>query len=606
MAQDRPLQDTQDTVRIPLYGEDAKQSKATVPLAATNGQMFYNCFPCVYHDPTGGHPEKWIESRAGLSNDISVNLSTIMSDHTTANPVAAITMVALTDVTIVAMYEDSTDDLYIIQYRPLANTVELIGTIPNVGADYSLTPFSAPTVAITEVTHAGLPAIAISIWAQTHNASNGYYAISDAGTKLFPAASLTIMADADFPPNLATPVMIVGPFVQMNGTLYIMGRNGSIYNSDLNTITAWNALGVKVAQTSPDRGMGLVRYKHHIVAMGVDTIEFFYDAGIAAPASPLARQDQAYIKMGVVSPLSYLNIRDTLYYVSRDINNNIALWKLEQYTPVMVSQPGVNYMLSVGNVPQLVCMSFNGMQNIIINGTNRTLSWPIHGNMHADDGHPTSTHPSGLLAYNINSNAWWYLNIDSRAADWTLQAIYPVAMMTAYAAAQSMAWIGVNAGGSIYSAYPMQTDLYNDTIVAYDTLYNGVERQYKKIPVFFSTNTLDFGNEKRKRVHKYKIIGTQYRSNGLATAPTTTWAAEDNYMYLYWSNKDPIVSGIGVFTASDVKVRSADVSPTTYTIHRYYCSNLGSGRYWTFGMFMYTYLPIRFRYIELDVSQGTS
>jgi hypothetical protein len=612
MGQDRPLQNIFESVRIPLYGEDSLKPKGASVFAGTTGQMFYNCFPVIYRDPTSEQGEKWIESRSGFKADTDTSLSSILSDLTTANPMDAISFVSLTDVVVIAIYEGSTDDLFIIQYRPSDNSCVKIGQVNNVGATHNVTPFISPTIGLSELINDGTPTLGLTIWNKTYATSVAYYAVSVNG--LFPANSLTLISDAEFPTNFANPINIVGKFVQMNGTTYIMGRDGKIYNSDLNSISSWNALGVKAAQTSNDRGMGLIRYKHHIVAMGEDTIEFFYDAGNAAPASPLNRQDQAYLKMGVISPSAYINIQDILYYISKDSNNNIAFWRLDGYSPVEISPAGINHLLKSGNYPHLVCMNMNGTLNIVFNNTARTLSWPVLGNLSGSDSDPIYQEMHGLLTFNLSSHAWWYFNIDidsDAITPYMLQAIYPTTLLSQFPKHAQYFWVGLKNTGTTFSTYPLKTT-FNDSGVDdektlwFDVIYDGTTR-YRKIPVFWSTNTLDFGNEKRKRIHKYKVIATQLRAPGTSDPPFNTWNGTNNIQYLFWSNKDPVTANIsGSFTASDVKVRSKDVATSSYTVHRYYASNLGSGRYLTFAFFQKLFLPMRFMCIELDMSQGTS
>lgn len=601
MAQDRALQDTQETVRIPLYGEDATQVKAATIIGAASGQMFYNCFPVVYQDPTSEQGEKWIESRSGFFNHNAVNLASIVTNTASAIPFDAITMTSLSDVTVVAIYDAVDDDVHIIQYRTNADTVTEIGAINNVGATYNMSATSI-TLALAELDIAGVPTLGVTVWKNDYTASAAYYASSAAG--VFGAGSLTEITDAQFPPKLGTPVHIVGRFVQMNGTTYVMSRDGKIYNSDLNSISSWNALGVKAAQTYPDRGLGLIRYKHHILAMGEETIEFFYDAGNAAPASPLNRQDQAFIKMGVQNPFAYINVQDVLYFISRDAQSNLAFWRLEGYTPVQLSQPPQNQLIKTGLEPHLVCVFFNNTQNIVFNHSIHKLQWPLVGNMNGSDTYPLTQEAQGLLTYCINSRAWWYFNVDAGSSH-QLRAIYP-ATYVGQGVHNIIYWTSFNTSGSIYSCFPMLQFKTSETNVWHDTLYNAVSEQYFKIPVFFSTNTLDFMNEKRKRIHKYKIISTQYRDTDQAGEPYTTWDGANNYQYLFWSKKDPVTAVVGSLVAADVFTRSYNVAPASNTIHRYYASNLGSGRYWTFGFFQKLYLPMRFKCIELDVSQGTS
>lgn len=99
--------------------------------------------------------------------------------------------------------------------------------------------------------------------------------------------------DVDFPSQ------IVGQFVEMDGYVFIGTQNGRIYNSDLNSVSAWSSSSFASANQATDGGAGLAKLKDQILAFGANSIEYWYNAGNAA-GSPLSRTARAVTGIGAV------------------------------------------------------------------------------------------------------------------------------------------------------------------------------------------------------------------------------------------------------------------------------------------------------------------
>jgi hypothetical protein len=150
----------------------------------------------------------------------------------------------------------------------------------------------------------------------------------------------TEITDADFPST------ITGRFVSMDGYIFIMTPAGRIYNSDLNSVTAWQATNFLTAQMYPDFGVGLARYKDQIVAFGKETIEFFHITDNIA-GSPLARTAQGFVRIGCASQYGYAQMEDTVTWISSTDKGGCSIYMLDGYQPKRISTSAIEAQLSV-------------------------------------------------------------------------------------------------------------------------------------------------------------------------------------------------------------------------------------------------------------------
>lgn len=128
---------------------------------------------------------------------------------------------------------------------------------------------------------------------------------------------LAKIIDTDF------PTTIIGEFAQLNGYTYIMTTDGNIYNSDLNSIVSWNPASLALANSYPDVGRGVIRYKNMIAAFGSSSVEFFYHSSNATFGSPLMRSQESISNVGAklnVSRVLYGSGHGTIFFVAEDYN----------------------------------------------------------------------------------------------------------------------------------------------------------------------------------------------------------------------------------------------------------------------------------------------
>lgn len=527
---DRPVQQTFDTVQIPLY--DAQQissysldSDGILGLGAT--QTYVNMIPKTSKNTQTGEPLITLQKRQGFESQMDMHSKAALTGDVSVRDM--ISMTQCSDVLVVAMYKNNagTKTIEILQVRPTANTALVIGTISTVVGPPAVNISETTDVYLTEIKQGNVPGVAVVITDDSGSSgtSAGYYALTSSG--VFTATTLTKISDADFPTNQTPYVHIVGPFQQMNQVTYIMASDGRIYNSNADNIGTWAALGYLEAEAYADKGVGLMRYKHHIVGFGLSTVEFFDDIGNdPTTGSPLQRTDQAFIKFGAVYGKTTINVDDVLYWVSSSSSNTVGVWRLDGYTPVKVSTDEVDRFIT-GSLEATTTGAVNSMclQQCLINNSKQLVLSGLYDNIQsigfwsgrvASGSYETDepTLPTdGQVKYsshyvlNIDSNIWWWLY--KGGSDYINDAI----RLHGYFA--SIGPVGYAAFGLPNLTTPLGdgkrlfkiSQYNNDTLF---TDYSTADAAAKNYTAFYATNFLFFGTNKRKFMNKLRLWKNTY------------------------------------------------------------------------------------------------
>lgn len=583
---DVQIRDIYDSVRLPVVQATIRQA-ASSSFSGTSDQCFINCFPQSSTNPQDGTKETWIVKRPGIEK-VSSDLTSILG---AVNSVcfANIPVTQLNDVYVAGILDQTGTKFVIVQYRPITGTSTKIGEITGVSGG------GTDQLFITELTIAAVAYIGV-VWNSSNGTtSKGFYAASAGG--VFTAASLTEITDTDFPPKRGSPLPLVGPMIQMNGTTYVLTNTGEVVNSDLNSITSWNALGTVQAISYPDQGVGLLRYKNYVLVFGEDSIEFFSDVGNPAPLSPLQRQEQAFIKFGAIHAKGIVGIDDSVYWLGRSSSGAVGLWKLDGFTPVKLSgaveDQNIEYTAAFSGTyqyHQLCPISILGQKNIIIGGTSirAGLLYSTSPVLSGDPHSLTSTaafNTSGIMAYNLDEKVWWCWRA---AHGYGNDNVVPMTtaqfqLNNTSASVQYILW-GADAAASNLGAYIWKYNI--DSYQWSDTIANGTTVTY---PVVYQANRWMVGNQKRKRIHKWHVLMDMLYSN-----PSDTDASA--YIWFLWA-KDNWDPSLGTSMNRFITVPNLT--------GRYYIANLGSGRTWATGIATMNKMAMRIRSFEFDLSQGS-
>ncbi len=602
---DRGLEIQQQTLRLPLYAHEEQRASNSQFVSATQAsydQVLINCFPVIAKDPLqNDKPIVKIQQRMGWGDfEDTVSLSGVLTsvvDTVNTYPVAILNFSQLDDVIVIVYVEQVAADHFwrIVQYRPTANTCLLIGSI-QINSAYDVRDY----IHISELNINAVPTLGVIVSEDSAGGdSAGYYATTSSG--LFTGASLTEITDTEFPPKATFARKVVGPFVQLNNVVYVMTEKGYIHGSVADSISSWVATGVVAATTHPDRGLGLARYKHHLVAFGEETIEFFNDEGVAAPALPIERTEQAFIKIGTITQKAFLNVDDVLWFIGKSYTGQVTLYKLDGYTPVPIGQPPLQHHLAHSvEFCDLQVTTMYGVRHLITNlRTYNSVTWFNDGVLTGDAVFNESL--IGNIIYCIDSNAWWIWSSEELLTGIDgYQKLFTTTTYKDGIVTRILAHDTQNDGNTSYDlhlqlALPNNEDAVEGMYDAY-RVGDSASAQFFRIPVFIGTNVYDFDNNNRKFIRKASVIGDYIRdyTTGL---PFTTFNAEGLNMHFGVDKSDDDVA-----TFAGIK-RSRALR--THTLHRYPFANLGSGRQFRFLILLSSYVPVRLDSLELLIAQGT-
>ena len=612
---DRPLQEIHETFQLPVYygtrAEGDLGGYGTVTISKESSCL--NMIPGIQRNYITGSSEIVATKRQGIMSqqELLTDLEggSISGDWTIRDVKV---LNSIPGITVFAYYKNvaGTKTIEIKALHGGASTWVSVGTISNVAGPPAVVVDELTEVYLSEIEIGGVPGIAVVISSfdttgleqYTTGSSAAYYALT--ASKVFTAASLTKISDADFPTNQTPYVHIVGPLIQMNQINYVLGRNGKIFNSNTDTIGTWSALGFLDAQSYPDAGIALCRYKHHIVLFNEKSVEFFDDVGNDPTlGSPLQRTDQAFIKFGCVHPKAVLNLEDNLYWISISETSNLDVYKLDGYTPVAFSTNEIREYLTktyfetnLWNGCFLIqSTSFCGKNCLFIslstNIANDTLSNLIGGLSYSDVSEIQwnqnyDVNVKGLI-FNLNDNLWSLFNLNFQ--DDSLQTKEYTLYFWQRDNFSGCAISTLNSADT-FSAHNLMFGYHSLSMssVSYQDYDYGIPGEYP-ISTIITTPILDFGTENRKIIHRFKA------NYGAMTGAV----ANPSHEYLRLIVNKNLTS---YFT--NRWIRTLNVHSDNQIGERFYGNNIGTARQFQFGVFYKGSSDLSLRSLELSVTRN--
>lgn len=121
---------------------------------------------------------------------------------------------------------------------------------------------------------------------------------------------VTQVSDAQY------PTVTVRGAVYLNGRLYVMEPDGTIWNSAEDDFTSWAGTDFITAEFEADGGVCLAKQGEYIIALGQFTTEAFYDAGNPT-GSPLSPVNAAVLLIGCAHANSVAQAETALVWVAQ-------------------------------------------------------------------------------------------------------------------------------------------------------------------------------------------------------------------------------------------------------------------------------------------------
>lgn len=356
------------TQRIPLVGSLINRN-ADPSSFLTKDQFFTNCYPEIVKNPITGTGRVYLYKRLGFTG-------------------ASVSGVAKGSYGCVVWTgkADNTSPILLSFQKTGGTSTQVFNQTTQVGGDIANTD---TCVSLSE-----------TVISTTSNLAGIFV---DSGTQLFEAwffpegGAWTQITDGDFPPNLGTPEPLAywSAPAHMDGYMFVMTRNGKIWNSDLNSLSAWTANSYLTMQSYPDGGVGVARYRNLLVGFGTRSIEFFQNTGNAT-GSPLTVIPSATRRVGAYAlpgnQITILTVGDNVYWIGVNADSGRkGIYRLNGYDPQKISSPYIDKILNDA-------ASFG--QIITIYG-----SFQMHGMGHVAFGAGAGT--SLMYCYCIDADFWW-------------------------------------------------------------------------------------------------------------------------------------------------------------------------------------------------------
>lgn len=175
-------------------------------------------------------------------------------------------------------------------------------------------------------------------------------------------------------PNFPSPHIPQAAY--LDGYLFVAkAQTDDIYNCVLLDPFTWNAGDYTTAEMFPDNIVALCRQNNYVVAIGTNTTEYFYDAGVF-PGTPLQRNAAALHQIGSPAPYSMVQIEEQVMFIGQTSTGGRSVWVFTGFQPDDISIEPVRRSLDAEGVnifnAKAFCVRSKGHRFYVLNLTNKT------------------------------------------------------------------------------------------------------------------------------------------------------------------------------------------------------------------------------------------
>lgn len=187
----------------------------------------------------------------------------------------------------------------------------------------------------------------------------------------------TQISDGDFPSFCGEPA-------HLGGYTFWMTPDGTIVNSDLNSISAYSPASVIPCNAFPDGGVTLNLYKNMIFALGTGGAEFYKNTATIGIGSPLQRIDGAEISIGAdqTNPSilrQSIQVGDTVYWIGHiKASGAKGIYRLNGMAPEKVSNSAIDKLIHEGSITNFIgTFEDAGMTHIMCGAENLVFCYTV-------------------------------------------------------------------------------------------------------------------------------------------------------------------------------------------------------------------------------------
>jgi hypothetical protein len=173
----------------------------------------------------------------------------------------------------------------------------------------------------------------------------GTYVLTVFGTTLTLSQNATANGTVTLTFTTSYPSTTVSGAVFVDGYYVVGTPSGLLYNSNVEDPTTWQAINYIGVVSDADQLVAIGRTINYIVAMGTQTIEFFYDAG-TSPGSPFLPYQNAVIQFGAAAEDSLVQMDNTLVWMSTSHQKGYQIMAMSGQSPQVISNQYIERILN--------------------------------------------------------------------------------------------------------------------------------------------------------------------------------------------------------------------------------------------------------------------
>lgn len=129
--------------------------------------------------------------------------------------------------------------------------------------------------------------------------------------------------------------------------VFVRPNSQQFYISALNDFGTFDALDFASDEADPDNLVSFIVDHRELILFGERTTTVWFNSGDAT--FPLARRDGAQMEVGCAAALSVAKLDNTVFFLGRTSYGQGLVYKLNQYTPQIISNRGIEYMINSFN-----------------------------------------------------------------------------------------------------------------------------------------------------------------------------------------------------------------------------------------------------------------
>jgi hypothetical protein len=284
--------------------------------------------------------------------------------------------------------------------------------------------------------------------------------------------------------------------------LLVKQGTGDVYNSDTPGLGAtrsglnFTAGAFITSEITGNTVFNIAKINNYFLTFGSESIEYFYDAGLAPPGTPFQRIDTFVKYTGLISNNGKVltQFGNSIYFMGHDKNGLVDIFHLENFKLTPITTPEVRRILQ-HNVSQAGCVVYMNIVNF--NGNNYLI---------IDDNITT-------FYYGLETQFWGLLAFQNT----THMPIYGASSINEYG--NGSIFVLANDNAIMYQFNPLT---YQDNFVNYNCI--------------ITTSKQDFGNNNQKFMQSMVL----YIDRISGTNAAINWQTSDDD-YRTWTTARPVL-----------------------------------------------------------------